>query len=125
MKAFVLLLLFVVSTASCQNTDDVQSVTLQDLELQFEAIQELVRQSNCSENSQCSYLAYGSKACGGPQGYLVFSSDIDVNKLEVMVTKYSEDENTYNNQNGIISDCSFPLPPENLTCKDGKCVILE
>jgi hypothetical protein len=125
MKAFVLLLLFVVSTASCQNTDDVQSVTLQDLELQFEAIQELVSQSNCSENSQCSYLAYGSKACGGPQGYLVFSSDIDVNKLEVMVTKYSEDENTYNKQNGIISDCSFPLPPENLTCKDGKCVILE
>jgi len=125
MKAFVLLLLFVVSTASCQNTDDVQSVTLQDLELQFEAIQELVSQSNCSENSQCSYLAYGSKACGGPQGYLVFSSDIDVNKLEVMVTKYSEDENTYNKQNGIISDCSFPLPPENLSCKDGKCVTLE
>ncbi len=125
MKALVLILLLIVSAASCQNTEDVQNVSLQDLELQFEVIQELVNQSNCSENSQCSYIAYGTKACGGPQGYLVFSSEIDENKLKAMVTKYSKDEDTYNKQNGIMSDCSFPLPPENFSCIGGKCVAIE
>lgn len=125
MKAFVIFLLFIGSAASCQNTEEAQNVTLQDLELQFEVIQELVNQSSCTENSQCSYIAYGTKACGGPQGYLVFSTDVGKDKLEAMVAKYSKAEDAYNKQNGIMSDCSIPTPPENIECKDGKCVALD
>lgn len=125
MKAFVIFLLFIGSAASCQNTEEAPNVTLQDLELQFEVIQELVNQSNCAENSQCSYIAYGTKACGGSQGYLVFSTNIDRDKLEAMVAKYSKDENAYNKQNDIMSDCSIPAPPKNMECKDEKCVVLD
>ncbi len=125
MKVFLFFLLIVGSAASCQNTDDAQNITLQDLELQFEAIQELVNESSCADSSQCRYIAYGTKACGGPQGYLVFSSEIDTEKLEALVTKYSKDEDTYNKQNGIMSDCSIPSPPEQLDCVDGKCIALD
>jgi len=125
MKAFVILLLLVCSVASCQNKEEVQNVTLQGLELQFVAIQELLNESNCSDSSQCSYIAYGTKACGGPQGYLVFSSEIDTEKLKGLVNKYTTAEDTYNKQNGIMSDCSIPSPPENIECSNGKCVTLE
>jgi hypothetical protein len=125
MKALIVLLLFLGASASCQSTDGVQNITLQDLELQFKTIQEFVDKNNCSENSQCNYIAYGSKACGGPQGYLVYSSEINLDKLKALVTKYSKDEDSYNKQNGIVSDCSTPSPPEQFSCIDGKCVGIE
>ena len=125
MKVFAILFLLVGSVASCQSKDEAQHVTLQYLKLQFETIQELVNESNCSESSQCSYIAYGTKACGGPQGYLVFSSEIDTEKLKDLVEKYTLAEDTYNMQNGIMSDCSIPSPPENIKCSDGKCASLE
>lgn len=125
MKAFLFFLLFVGSAASCQNTDETQNITSEDLEIQFEAIKKLVNESSCDDNSQCRYIAYGTKACGGPQGYLLYSSSIDTEKLETLVAKYSRDEDSYNKQNGIMSDCSIPSPPEKLDCADGKCIALD
>ncbi|TVZ26170.1 hypothetical protein JM83_1123 [Gillisia sp. Hel_I_86] len=118
-------LFFIVSAASCQNTDEAQNVSLQDLEQQLEALQAFVDQSNCTQNSQCSYIAYGTKACGGPKGYLVFSTNVDMDQLKVMVAKYSKAEATYNKQNGIISDCSIPAPPQSIKCSDGKCIAVD
>ena len=125
MKLFVILLLFIASAASCQNTEEAQIITLQELETQFEVIQKLISEGTCSDSSQCNYIAYGTKACGGPQGYLVFSSEVDLEKLKNLVDKYTAAEDTYNKQNGIMSDCSIPSPPDNIECSDGKCVAVD
>ena len=79
----------------------------------------------CSPTAGCSVMPYGSKACGGPQGYLLFSSETDIPALQKMVEKHREAEATYNKQNRITSDCSIPVPPEKLACEDGKCVQIE
>jgi len=125
MKALIMILFFVGTATSCQNTDSSQKITAQDLELQFKEITEIINSTNCNSANLCSYIAYGSKACGGPQGYLLFSSEIDIERLKNLVEKYTQDEALYNMQNGIASDCSIPAPPENMDCIAGKCVEMD
>ena len=40
--------------------------------------------------SNCDFIAFGSKACGGPKSYLVFNNSIDVDLLKEK--EISEDE---------------------------------
>ncbi|HSM63125.1 MAG TPA: hypothetical protein VK833_04230 [Gillisia sp.] len=125
MKFLILLLLFIGTAGSCQNSEEIQEITAQDLDLQFKEITKLAASKNCTEGSQCSYIAYGSKACGGPQGYLVFSSEIDSQKLKDLVDKYTKAEAAYNKQNGIVSDCMFVTPPQTISCVDGECTKMD
>lgn len=125
MKILILLLLLIGTTGSCQNSEEIQEVSTQDLDLQFKEITNLIASKNCTENSQCSYLAYGSKACGGPQGYLVFSSEVDLGKLKELVENYTTAEATYNKQNGIMSDCGIVSPPQTIGCVDGNCIKMD
>lgn len=125
MKLLILLLLFISTTGSCQHSEEIQQVTANDLELQLEQIKNLAASENCTENSQCSYMAYGSKACGGPQGYLVFSSKVDLDKLKELVKNYTAAEAAYNKQNEIMSDCSLVTPPQTIGCVDGNCVKMD
>ncbi len=125
MKALILLLLFVSAAGSCQHTDAVQNITTNDLDVQLEQIKDLVASASCTENAQCSYMAYGSKACGGPQGYLVFSSEVEKEKLKNLVDTYTAAEAAYNKQNGITSDCSVVTPPQTIGCVDGNCVKMD
>lgn len=118
-KVFVLFLLFG-SFTGCEQVEE-REITAFGLQQQFQEILNLVDSGNCSENSQCSFMKYGSKACGGPQGYFVFSSNIDVEALQKKVNKYTEDERLYNIQVGAASDCMFVTPPDNIGCIDGTC----
>jgi len=125
MKVLIILLLFIGTAGSCQDSEDIQEISRRDLDLQFEEITNLIALKNCTENSQCSYLAYGSKACGGPQGYLVFSSEVDLENLKELVENYTAAEATYNKQNGIMSDCSIVSPPQTIGCVDGNCIKMD
>lgn len=87
-----------------------------------EEIELLVDSGVCSENSGCNYIAFGSKACGGPKTYLVFSTSINVELLQQKVATYNALENSFNKKWGIISDCSVVLPPTSVKCINGKCV---
>ncbi len=86
-----------------------------------EEIELLIDAGVCSENSDCDYLAFGSKACGGPKAYLVFSTAIDVALLQQKVATYNALENAFNKKWGIISDCSVVLPPTSVACINGNC----
>ncbi len=125
MKLLILLLLFVSTAGSCQHSEEIPQISASDLERQLEQIKDLVASKNCTENSQCSYMAYGSKACGGPQGYLVFSSEVDLVKVQELVKNYTTAEAAYNKQNEIMSDCSLVNPPQSIGCIDGDCVKLD
>jgi len=125
MKVLIILLLFIGTAGSCQDSEDIQEISRRDLDLKFEEISNLVTSKNCYETSQCSYLAYGSKACGGPQGYLVFSSEVDLENLKELVENYTAAEATYNKQNGIMSDCSIVSPPQTIGCVDGNCIKMD
>ncbi|OYX28229.1 MAG: hypothetical protein B7Z06_02130 [Flavobacteriales bacterium 32-35-8] len=85
-------------------------------------IQDLADTSVCNETTECKFLAFGSKPCGGPWSYLIYSTSIDVEKLEMLVETYNQKQADFNTKYGIISDCSAVMPPTSLTCENNTCV---
>jgi hypothetical protein len=115
--------LFIVA---CTIDDDDNIVTcepmfqdLQDLRI---AIEDYASSSVCNDEFECRYIAFGSKPCGGPWSYLVYTTSIDTLELQSLVTDYNQRENSYNNNCGEVSDCLAPTPPTGFTCEDNKCI---
>lgn len=104
------------------NSDSTQEEDLAALTLLNNEIKELIATGTCAANSNCDYIAFGSKACGGPTSFLVFSTSIDVDLLKEKVASYNKLESDYNMKWNIISDCSVPSPPTNMECLEGKCI---
>lgn len=125
MKSFIFLLILTLGFAGCDEVKSDQELTRLELEEQLQDIYAFIDNGDCSTGSECFFMPYGSKACGGPKGYLLFSSETDVPTLHKMVEKHRKAEAAYNEQNRIISDCSIPVLPEKITCEDGKCIQIE
>ena len=85
MKLILALFLFVGSVSGCEKAEADQEITAKNLEKQLAEIHSVINADSCSETGECSFLAYGSKACGGPQGYLLFSNQVNVEALSKMV----------------------------------------
>ncbi|WP_372767215.1 hypothetical protein [Lutibacter sp.] len=107
---------------SCtNNSESGKEEDLAELTALQEEIELLIDSGICSENASCDYIAFGSKACGGPKTYLVYSTSIDIVLLQQKAATYNALENAYNKKWGVISDCSYVLPPNEVTCINGKC----
>jgi hypothetical protein len=85
-------------------------------------IEDLAATSVCNENTECKFIAFGSKHCGGPWSYLLYSTSIDVEKLENMVATYNAKEADFNEKWGVVSDCSAALPPTSINCENNTCI---
>ena len=105
------------------NNDEIKPITKSDLENLESQIKDMIGK-DCSNSGQCEVIAFGSKPCGGPWEYLVYSSSsTDPELLIEKVNTYNQLEEEYNQENGIFSDCAFVMPPE-VTCADGQCQIV-
>jgi hypothetical protein len=60
----------------------------------------------------CSFIAFGSKPCGGPRSYLLFSNSVDLTKLQAMVKTYNDIDELYSIQTNAISDCMYCQQPK-------------
>lgn len=87
-------------------------------------IETLAAQSECNETTSCKYIALGSKPCGGPWSYLVYSTSIDEEMLILQVKQYNEKQADYNKKWGIFSDCMFVSPPKEVTCENNTCIAI-
>ena len=85
------------------------------------AVLNLIKSVPCSGNTACSSIAFGSKACGGPQEYLAYSEALDTITLFKMVETYNAEERKYNQDWSVISDCSIAIPPDSVRCYGGFC----
>jgi len=122
--------LFLASLAlvSCSGTNEPNleaayhqaNMRLLDLE-----IRHLIGDAAAQDSTDCHTIGYGDKPCGGPWGYLVYSSrGIDEAQLERLVGEYNEANENYNRAAGIGSDCDAGPPPPRVGCIDGRCVEL-
>jgi hypothetical protein len=122
---FLLSLLLLLSATMCHKeepyTCDDYLEEMQELKLEIDA---LIDSASCTENSECRSIAFGSKPCGGPWSYLIYSSAINTELLTSLVTDYNNLEDAYNKNCDAFSDCSLVNPPNELACEDGKCVIV-
>lgn len=122
MKNWSFILIFLIFITGCDALSTTNPITASQLQAQLTEIQNFVKTGSCNTAAQCKYMAIGSKACGGPSDYIVFSEDIDVTVLKKMVDRFTEDQKTYNKENNVASDCSLVTPPQNLDCIDGNCI---
>lgn len=128
MKKILTLFAVVLLFQSFQCEDDAmptdQSFDLVTLQQEKQQILDYIATFSCNENTTCMSIAFGSKACGGPQEYLVFPSSINLDSLTEKVNNYNAMENSYNLTYNIVSDCMAVMPPENIGCINGVCTIL-
>lgn len=80
-------------------------------------------ENQCASQADCTTIAFGSRACGGPGGYAVYSvkssNGQDIRSLAQLTTKL---EQQYNKENSVISICSIVMPPTPVCDETKKCV---
>jgi hypothetical protein len=121
----ILALSLLLQSFQCSDTNESPDlITSAQLETKKQEINTYINSFSCSESVGCNYIAFGSKPCGGPRTYLVFSNNVNLIHLKDLVTKYNEMDNLHNIQTNAISDCSVPLPPSEIKCVNGVCTII-
>lgn len=85
----------------------------------FNEINTLSKSVSCNNATEWNFTAYGSKACGGPQGYIAYSSQIDTVSFLKKVAIYTETEHAYNVKWKVVSTCDIPAQPKLVECKNG------
>ncbi len=77
-------------------------------------IDSMIAKPLCEVDSDCQFMAFGAKPCGGPRSYLYYSKKtLDENAFKSKVGDYYELDKKNNAATGTISTCDFiePLTP--------------
>ncbi|HFD11310.1 MAG TPA: hypothetical protein ENJ32_02400 [Crenotrichaceae bacterium] len=94
----------------------------EDLARKQLTIDRLTTNKSCDSNQQCKEIAFGSKPCGGPWSFLVYSTlQTNETTLNSAVADYNELQRLQNEKEGAVSDCSVALPTFPV-CSDNVCV---
>lgn len=77
----------------------------------------------CTDSAQCKTVPLGARACGGPEGYLAFSSATTaVAPMEALAARYAEQRRAAHAASGMLSTCQF-MPDPGAQCRAGVCVL--
>lgn len=77
----------------------------------------------CDNSQQCRTLAYGHKACGGPERYLAYSTRrSDSARLSDLARQLADERRRQDEREGMMSTCSVVADP-GATCRAGRCVL--
>tara|TARA_R110002049_G_scaffold285400_1_gene466265 strand:- start:13088 stop:13486 length:399 start_codon:yes stop_codon:yes gene_type:complete len=123
---FLLLICLSLVAFQCEDDDTpaTQETERAELNILKSDIETLANTSVCNESTECKYLAFGNKPCGGPWSYLIYSTSIDEEKLQDLVKEYNEKESAFNAKWGVFSDCAFVSPPSSVKCENNTCVAI-
>jgi len=84
-------------------------------------IRTLVGSPTCTSDAQCHTLPLGAKSCGGPEGYIAWSSaKTQEAELRALGDSYKEQQRAANAASGMMSTCNF-VPDPGAICKTGIC----
>jgi hypothetical protein len=79
----------------------------------------------CSDDSQCHTLPLGERACGGPEGYLPWSSARTAQaEIQALGERYKKERRAANAASGALSTCQF-MPDPGAACRAGTCQLLK
>lgn len=92
-----------------------------ELEKRYAEIKSMIGEAKASDVQQCRKVAFGYKACGGPQSYLIYSvQGLDEAALLQKVSQYNALSEAEAHRLGLMSDCSMVLEPS-VTLVGGVC----
>jgi hypothetical protein len=86
-------------------------------------IRALVGTPSCSADSQCKTLALGARPCGGPEGYLAYSTARTLDtEMRALGERYAAERRAANSAAGRMGDCRF-TPDPGAVCQAGACTL--
>ncbi len=121
LKFFTTLILSILMI-SCDDEDSNREREEQNLNELLSKIHNMANSSSCNDPADWHYTSYGSKACGGPVGYIAFPVTIDTIAFLEMVAKHKKAQQEFNERWDISSDCSSPAAPKVIACDNGNPV---
>ena len=75
----------------------------------------------CTDSGQCRTLPVGARACGGPEGYLAYSTAGGKEAtLRALAEQHPQEARAANAKSGMISTCRF-MPDPGAVCTAGTC----
>ncbi|MBH0058045.1 hypothetical protein I6F65_13855 [Pseudoalteromonas sp. SWXJZ94C] len=104
---------------------NLKNVSLNDIKTTKSELNTLITDTQCDTNTQCKVSPVGSRACGGPSSYIVYSTKTTTEKeVSALSKKITMLESNYNEQKGMMSTCQHLTAPST-QCVENKCVKLE
>jgi hypothetical protein len=104
---------------------NLKNVSIDDIKAAKNQLNTLVADAQCDTTAQCKVSPVGSRACGGPSSYIVYSTktvaEEEVTNLSKKITAF---ESNYNAQKDMMSTCQHLTTPST-QCVENKCVKLE
>jgi len=108
---------------SCNDDDELnQEQEAQNLNQIFSEIESLSTNENCNDSAEWTFTSYGSKACGGPVGFIAYSTNIDTVLFLKKIDEHRIAQQEFNQKWGIVSNCSVPSQPSGVICENGNPV---
>ena len=93
-----------------------------ELETLQARVLQMIAEPVCQDVSQCRSVAFGSRLCGGPASYLVYSTQAtDSAALAEVVAQYNQLAALRNQGFDVLGPCVFVEPPT-LACDGFRCV---
>jgi hypothetical protein len=84
-------------------------------------IRSIIGAAGCTDSSQCRTLPLGARGCGGPEGYLPYSTaNSSEATLQALGERYKKEREAQNARSGMVSDCRFMVDP-GAVCQAGTC----
>jgi uncharacterized phage infection (PIP) family protein YhgE len=95
-----------------------------DIATLHDQLNALVQDQSCDTSAQCRVIGVGSRACGGPNSYAIYSSKTaSPAQVEALAKQITEQERAYNKKNSMVSICEHLTLPST-QCVENKCVKL-
>lgn len=118
--SLILLVACVACSASPNLRDTAPAGSSDALPTQMRA---LVGAAPCTETAQCKTVALGARPCGGPEGYLAYSTaHTDAGRLQALAARFAEQRRAEAAKSGELSTCQF-MPDPGAQCRAGACVL--
>lgn len=75
----------------------------------------------CTESAQCKTVPLGARACGGPEGYLAYSTVTTPGApLQSLAERYAQQRRAEQTASGMMSTCQMLVDP-GAVCQAGAC----
>ncbi len=122
MRTILLMIITAIELFACSS--DTQPYNKAGVDQRYQTVYSLAQDLSCTDSSVCSSIGIGSKPCGGPWKYLVYSTaTVAEENLKSAVADLNSYEAGYNQQESLLSDCSV-APQANPSCVNNKCADL-
>lgn len=78
----------------------------------------------CDDAAEWRFTAVGEKPCGGPTGYIAYSTEMDTAAFLSKVDLFTQRQRAYNAKWNVISDCLFLTPPSRIVCEGNEAKLV-